>query len=225
MLKPYKLFSMETYRIKFQKIISFSNSILQLKRELENEFISTFNKNEFLEYLEYEYLPEYKIEIQRTLNRFPRSGLIQDLSLFPKQKVEYLELWLNDHKITNVLAKEYQLPNNLSNYSETNLFKELFCDTRSYEKVIEIMIENGRMMNNDGKLVFIPITKGCKYEIEALRIALSFKKIMKPGKPSCNELVNIYSKSFGIDMSTRTLGSASIPDKAKKYIDMLADIH
>jgi hypothetical protein len=104
------------------------------------------------------------------------------------------------------------------------LFKDLFISESVYNKVIELMIAKDRFLEDSDKLIFIPSRKGCKYEIEAFRQALSFKQVLKPTKLTINELLSIYKNSFNIHASDKNLRSKSIPDSVKKYLSILTDI-
>lgn len=105
-------------------------------------------------------------------------------------------------------------------------FKDLFVKESDFDEVVKIMVDNGRMIKDDGngKISFIPFRRSCKYEPESFRQALGMKLMLKSEQPTNNELINIYKKSFNIEMNERTLRSSSISKVAKEYYLMLSTL-
>jgi hypothetical protein len=118
----------------------------------------------------------------------------------------------------NISEEEY-IPNN----SSLNL-KSQFINPDKYDDVIERLYNEGRVLKQNGELIFIPKRKGTKYEPEALRQALNILNFLDSKKNLSNfEILTMLSNTFiNYKATDRTLRSSSIPDSVKYYRSILS---
>jgi len=81
-------------------------TILEMKNELNEYFNKSDNKVDFLEYLEFEFLPERKIKIKVDADQFSniKMPLIRGQMYHAESKTEYIEKWIQEKGYENNLS-------------------------------------------------------------------------------------------------------------------------
>ena len=191
---PFAVNIVEKQTINYMEVKEIEKSLN--KKEIENKEAETFN------------ILKAKDEEEKA-----KSIEILKAKLEEYSKKQFKELE------TEIKSKQIVIPN-------FQPFKDLFERESDFDKVVKIMVDNDRMIidNSKGVISFIPIRRSCKYEIESFRQALGFKGLLKPKLLKNRELVDIYKKSFNIEMNEKTLRNNSIADIAKIYFKMLSTL-
>ncbi|HRP60491.1 MAG TPA: hypothetical protein PK833_09455 [Vicingus sp.] len=84
------------------------HDLLKLRHKLSDYFegLNSAQKKEFIESVEFSFLPYYRSEISNTKARFKNSGFIQELANDGIEKVNFIEQWILEIKTTKITTKE-----------------------------------------------------------------------------------------------------------------------
>jgi hypothetical protein len=86
------------------------HDLLKLKHKLSDYFegLNSAQKKEFIEAVEFSFLPYYRSEISNTKARFKNSGFIQELTNDGIEKVNFIEKWILENKSSNTITQPQQ---------------------------------------------------------------------------------------------------------------------
>ena len=105
------------------------NNLLKLKKKLDNYFanLDDTKKIDFLNIIELNYLPNYKVKIKTDLELQPDTGICKTLYNQALEKIKFIEKWILENK-GNIPQQETKTDNILLE----NKYHKIFSDDLGY---------------------------------------------------------------------------------------------